>query len=56
MEQIATDFLETTRNAFFIGRTIDYNVSLEGALKLKKSLTFKLKVLQVANLNTVQLP
>src|SRR5699024_4846295 len=35
MEQIATDFLETTRNAFFIGRTIDYNVSLEGALKLK---------------------
>ncbi|HAR6064680.1 TPA: glutamine--fructose-6-phosphate transaminase (isomerizing) [Staphylococcus pseudintermedius] len=36
MEQIATDFLETTRNAFFIGRTIDYNVSLEGALKLKE--------------------
>ncbi|AYX90401.1 glutamine--fructose-6-phosphate transaminase (isomerizing) [Staphylococcus cohnii] len=36
MKQIATDFLETTRNAFFIGRTIDYNVSLEGALKLKE--------------------
>ena len=36
MEQIATDFLETTRNAFFIGRTMDYNVSLEGALKLKE--------------------
>lgn len=36
MEQITTDFLETTRNAFFIGRTIDYNVSLEGALKLKE--------------------
>ncbi|EJH4460785.1 glutamine--fructose-6-phosphate transaminase (isomerizing) [Staphylococcus pseudintermedius] len=36
MEQIGTDFLETTRNAFFIGRTIDYNVSLEGALKLKE--------------------
>ncbi|WP_340279186.1 glutamine--fructose-6-phosphate transaminase (isomerizing) [Staphylococcus coagulans] len=36
MEQIAKDFLETTRNAFFIGRTIDYNVSLEGALKLKE--------------------
>ena len=34
MEQIATDFLKT-RNAFFIGRTIDYNVSLEGALKLR---------------------
>ena len=32
------DFLETTRNAFFIGRTIDYNVSLEGALKLKEIL------------------
>ncbi|MGV3042896.1 glutamine--fructose-6-phosphate transaminase (isomerizing) [Staphylococcus rostri] len=36
MEQIATDFLETTRNAFFIGRAVDYNVSLEGALKLKE--------------------
>lgn len=36
MEQIAKDFLATTRNAFFIGRTIDYNVSLEGALKLKE--------------------
>ncbi|MFO3687990.1 glutamine--fructose-6-phosphate transaminase (isomerizing) [Staphylococcus felis] len=36
MEQIAKDFLETTSNAFFIGRTIDYNVSLEGALKLKE--------------------
>ncbi|MEQ6103393.1 glutamine--fructose-6-phosphate transaminase (isomerizing) [Staphylococcus saccharolyticus] len=36
MEQIADDFLATTRNAFFIGRTIDYNVSLEGALKLKE--------------------
>ena len=36
MEQIATDFLKTTRNAFFIGRTIDYNVSLEGASKLKE--------------------
>ena len=36
MEQIATDFLATTRNAFFIGQTMDYNVSLEGALKLKE--------------------
>ncbi|MCG7339961.1 glutamine--fructose-6-phosphate transaminase (isomerizing) [Staphylococcus sp. ACRSN] len=36
MEQISRDFLATTRNAFFIGRTIDYNVSLEGALKLKE--------------------
>lgn len=36
MEQIAKDFLETTLNAFFIGRTMDYNVSLEGSLKLKE--------------------
>ncbi len=36
MEQIAKDFLETTRNAFFIGRTMDYNVSIEGSLKLKE--------------------
>ena len=36
MEQIAKDFLETTRNAFFIGRTMDYYVGLEGALKLKE--------------------
>ena len=38
MEQIAKDFLETTRNAFFIGRTMDYNVSLESSIKLKKVL------------------
>ncbi|MCE5041062.1 glutamine--fructose-6-phosphate transaminase (isomerizing) [Mammaliicoccus sciuri] len=36
MEHIAKDFLETTRNAFFIGRTMDYYVGLEGALKLKE--------------------
>ena len=36
MEQIAKDFLETTRNAFFIGRMMDYYVGLEGALKLKE--------------------
>ncbi|MFC4410311.1 glutamine--fructose-6-phosphate transaminase (isomerizing) [Chungangia koreensis] len=36
MEQIARDFLEVTRNAFFIGRQLDYHVSLEGALKLKE--------------------
>ena len=36
MEQIAKDFLETTGNAFFIGRTMDYYVGLEGALKLKE--------------------
>ena len=36
MEQIAKDYLATTHNAFYIGRTIDYNVSLESALKLKE--------------------
>ncbi|WP_134704831.1 glutamine--fructose-6-phosphate transaminase (isomerizing) [Ammoniphilus sp. YIM 78166] len=36
MEKIAREFLSTTRNAFFIGRTLDYYVCLEGALKLKE--------------------
>jgi len=36
MEQIATDYLSTTRNAFFIGRNLDFCVSMEGALKLKE--------------------
>lgn len=36
MEQIAREFLATTRNAFFIGRNVDFYVSLEGALKLKE--------------------
>lgn len=36
IEGIVKDFLETTRNAFFIGRTMDYYVGLEGALKLKE--------------------
>ncbi|WP_078543100.1 glutamine--fructose-6-phosphate transaminase (isomerizing) [Litchfieldia alkalitelluris] len=36
MEQIARDFLSTTRNCFFIGRAVDYYVGLEGALKLKE--------------------
>ncbi|WP_019156642.1 glutamine--fructose-6-phosphate transaminase (isomerizing) [Robertmurraya massiliosenegalensis] len=35
-EQIARDFLTETRNAFFIGRGIDYYVCLEGSLKLKE--------------------
>ena len=47
MEQISKDFLATTRNAFFIGRTIDYNVSLEGALKLKEISYIQVKALQV---------
>ncbi|WP_226671355.1 glutamine--fructose-6-phosphate transaminase (isomerizing) [Metabacillus litoralis] len=36
MEEIARDFFATTRNAFFIGRSVDYYVGLEGALKLKE--------------------
>ncbi|UTH14181.1 glutamine--fructose-6-phosphate transaminase (isomerizing) [Macrococcus equipercicus] len=36
MEEIARDFLATTRNAFFIGRTMDYYVGVEGSLKLKE--------------------
>ncbi|RIW27618.1 glutamine--fructose-6-phosphate transaminase (isomerizing) [Bacillus salacetis] len=35
-EAIARDYLATTRNAFFIGRHLDYYVGLEGALKLKE--------------------
>lgn len=35
-EQIARDYLSTTRNCFFIGRGLDYHVGLEGALKLKE--------------------
>ncbi|MBP2241613.1 glucosamine--fructose-6-phosphate aminotransferase (isomerizing) [Cytobacillus eiseniae] len=35
-ESIAREYLTVTRNAFFIGRSIDYYVSLEGALKLKE--------------------
>ncbi|MFP3727105.1 glutamine--fructose-6-phosphate transaminase (isomerizing) [Priestia filamentosa] len=36
MENIAKQYLSTTRNAFFIGRALDYYVGLEGALKLKE--------------------
>lgn len=36
MEQIAEDYLKVARNAFFIGRGLDFYVSLEGALKLKE--------------------
>lgn len=35
-EIASKDYLSTTRNAFFIGRNIDYCVSVEGALKLKE--------------------
>jgi glutamine---fructose-6-phosphate transaminase (isomerizing) len=35
-ETIASEYLSTTRNCFFIGRGIDYYVGLEGALKLKE--------------------
>lgn len=36
MEQIAEDYLKIARNAFFIGRNVDFCVALEGALKLKE--------------------
>ena len=36
IEALASDYLATTRNAFFIGRGADYYVCLEGALKLKE--------------------
>lgn len=35
-ESIAKEFLSETRNAFFIGRSMDYGVCLEAALKLKE--------------------
>lgn len=36
LHQIAKEFLNNARNTFFIGRNMDYYVSLEGALKLKE--------------------
>ena len=36
MEEIAEDYLKIARNAFFIGRNVDFCVALEGALKLKE--------------------
>lgn len=36
MEEIAADYLQTARNAFFIGRNLDFCLSMEGALKLKE--------------------
>ncbi|MGE7114170.1 glutamine--fructose-6-phosphate transaminase (isomerizing) [Lysinibacillus sp. NPDC047702] len=36
LEDIAEDYLKIARNAFFIGRNIDFYISLEGALKLKE--------------------
>lgn len=35
-EKIAGEYLAFTRNAFFIGRALDYFVGLEGSLKLKE--------------------
>jgi len=35
-ETIAREFLSITRNCFFIGRSMDFFVGLEGALKLKE--------------------
>ncbi|MBE7106011.1 glutamine--fructose-6-phosphate transaminase (isomerizing) [Bacillus cereus] len=36
MDALAKQFLSTTRNCFFIGRSVDFFVGLEGALKLKE--------------------
>ncbi|MDT2614026.1 glutamine--fructose-6-phosphate transaminase (isomerizing) [Enterococcus dongliensis] len=36
IEEIAKNYLATTRNAFYIGRSEDYYVSMEVALKLKE--------------------
>lgn len=36
IEALASDYVSTTRNAFFIGRAVDYYVCLEAALKLKE--------------------
>ncbi|WP_375004843.1 glutamine--fructose-6-phosphate transaminase (isomerizing) [Bacillus velezensis] len=36
MEMIAREYLTVSRNAFFIGRGLDYFVCVEGALKLKE--------------------
>ncbi|MGX7351832.1 glutamine-fructose-6-phosphate transaminase (isomerizing) [Enterococcus canis] len=35
-EEMVADYLPETRNAFYIGRGVDYYVSLEAALKLKE--------------------
>lgn len=36
MEEIAREYLSVTRNCFFIGRSLDFYLGLEGALKLKE--------------------
>lgn len=36
IKELADEFLATTRNAFYIGRSNDYHVSMEAALKLKE--------------------
>ncbi len=36
IEQLATDYLKTSRNAFYIGRGVDYYVAMEASLKLKE--------------------
>jgi glucosamine--fructose-6-phosphate aminotransferase (isomerizing) len=43
-EHISREFLSVTRNAFFIGRGVDYYVCLEGSLKLKEISYIQAKV------------
>ena len=37
MKALVEDYLTYTRNAFYIGRGVDYYVSMEAALKLKRN-------------------
>ena len=55
-EDIAREYLSTTRNCFFIGRSLDFFVGLEGALKLKEISYIQAEGFAGGELNTVQLP
>lgn len=56
IEELTEKNLKTTRNAFYIGRSIDYDTAIEAALKLKEVSRSRLKVLRPVNLSTVRLP
>ncbi len=49
LEELAEVYLSDTRNAFYIGRGADYNVSLEAALKLKEISYIQAEGLPLAN-------
>ena len=53
ISQLAEDYLSVSRNAFYIGRSNDYYVSMEAALKLKEiSFIFKQKDFAAGELET----